>query len=95
MIFHTLFPFLFFFNFFQLNSDDYPDKYKVSYLLTKDLSDHGLLAFYMETIQYCFHYLESQHRSEKCQFSRELISCMTEYAKANCDDWEDYNIIFN
>uniref|UniRef100_A0A1B0FQ79 Uncharacterized protein n=1 Tax=Glossina morsitans morsitans TaxID=37546 RepID=A0A1B0FQ79_GLOMM len=73
----------------MLNNRRYPDQHKVLYVLTKDIRDRELRNFYTDTIHQCFHYLESQHRRDKCQFSRDLINCMTEYAKGNCDDWND------
>nr|QKN21216.1 odorant-binding protein [Zeugodacus cucurbitae] len=79
----------------MLNSDDYPDRYKVQYGLTRDLRDRELRNFYTDTIQDCFHYLESQRRRDKCHYSRDLINCMTEYAKVNCDDWQEVNMVFN
>ncbi|XP_020717722.1 general odorant-binding protein 71 [Ceratitis capitata] len=79
----------------MLNSDDYPDRYKVQYGLTRDLRDRELRNFYTDTIQDCFHYLESQRRRDKCHYSRDLINCMTEYAKVNCDDWQEFNMVFN
>nr|QYL00029.1 OBP1 [Eupeodes corollae] len=77
-----------------LNNDDYPDKHKFTYILTKDIRDRELRAFYTDTIQECFHYVGTQRRKDKCQFSREIIHCMTEYAKSNCDDWQDHSLIF-
>ncbi|XP_050322793.1 odorant-binding protein 59a [Bactrocera neohumeralis] len=79
----------------MLNSDDYPDRYKVQYGLTRDLRDRELRNFYTDTIQDCFQYLESQRRRDKCHYSRDLINCMTEYAKVNCDDWQEFNVVFN
>ncbi|XP_055837561.1 general odorant-binding protein 71 [Episyrphus balteatus] len=77
-----------------LNNDDYPDKHKFTYILTKDIRDRELRGFYTDTIQECFHYVETQRRKDKCQFSREIINCMTEYAKSNCEDWQDHTLIF-
>ncbi|XP_054738921.1 odorant-binding protein 59a [Anastrepha obliqua] len=79
----------------MLNSDDYPDRYKVQYGLTRDMRDRELRNFYTDTIQDCFHYLESQRRRDKCHYSRDLINCMSEYAKVNCDDWQEFNMVFN
>uniref|UniRef100_A0A1A9X2Z4 Odorant-binding protein n=1 Tax=Glossina brevipalpis TaxID=37001 RepID=A0A1A9X2Z4_9MUSC len=79
----------------MLNNRHYPDRHKVLYVLTKDIRDHELRNFYTDTIQQCFHYLESLRPRDKCQFSRDLINCMTEYAKGNCDDWNEFNMMFN
>ncbi|XP_033252262.1 odorant-binding protein 59a-like [Drosophila miranda] len=74
-----------------------PDRRKVSYILTKDLRDRELRNFFMDTVQQCFRYLEnSRNRNNKCSQSRDLIKCMSEYAKAQCDDWEEYgSLLFN
>ncbi|XP_013110107.2 odorant-binding protein 59a [Stomoxys calcitrans] len=79
----------------MLNKNSYPDRHKAVYVLTKDMRDHELRNFYTDTIQECFRYLESQRRREKCLFSRDLISCMTEYAKGNCEDWNEFSTMFN
>ncbi|XP_022231895.2 odorant-binding protein 59a [Drosophila obscura] len=74
-----------------------PDRRKVSYMLTKDMRDRELRNFFMDTVQQCFRYLEnSRNRSNKCSQSRDLVKCMSEYAKAQCDDWEEYgSLLFN
>ncbi|XP_034479851.1 odorant-binding protein 59a [Drosophila innubila] len=82
----------------MVDGNGQPDRRKVSYLLTKDLRDRALRNFYMDTVQQCFRYLEqSRYQSNnKCGQSRELIKCMSEYAKAQCDDWEEHsNLLFN
>jgi len=81
-----------------VDSNGQPDRRKVSYLLTKDIRDRALRNFYMDTVQQCFRYLEQSRyqNNNKCGQSRELIKCMSEYAKAQCDDWEEHsNLIFN
>ncbi|EDW09075.1 odorant-binding protein 59a [Drosophila mojavensis] len=78
-----------------------PDRRKVSYLLTKDLRDRELRNFYMDTVQQCFRYIEhsrysNNNSNNKCSQARELVKCMSEYAKAQCDDWEEHgNMLFN
>lgn len=84
-----------YFNNFQLNGLDYPDRHKVMYVLTRDIRDRELRNFYVDTVQECFRYLELQRRPDKCQFSRDLINCMNEYAKGYCDDWDTFNLMFN
>ncbi|ALC42277.1 Obp59a [Drosophila busckii] len=85
----------------MIDANGQPDRRKVSYLLTKDIRDRELRNFYMDTVQQCFRYLEqSQSRynnnNNRCRMSRELIKCMSEYARAQCDDWEEHdNILFN
>ncbi|GAB0096386.1 General odorant-binding protein 71 [Sergentomyia squamirostris] len=76
------------------NEDELPDKHKVLHVLTKELRDRQLKDFYTDSIQECFHILEMDQRREKCDFSRNLIFCLGERAKANCDDWNDTTVLF-
>ncbi|KAL7736072.1 hypothetical protein ACLKA6_003809 [Drosophila palustris] len=94
----------------MVDANGQPDRRKVSYLLTKDLRDRALRNFYMDTVQQCFRYLEqsryqsnnnnnnnsnNNNNNNRCGQSRELIKCMAEYAKAQCDDWEEHsNLLF-
>ncbi|EDW74309.1 Odorant-binding protein 59a [Drosophila willistoni] len=78
----------------MVDGNGQPDRRKVSYLLTKDLKDRELRNFYMDTVQQCFSYLENtRNRNNKCSQSRQLVKCLTEYAKAQCDDWDDHSTI--
>ncbi|XP_034654649.1 odorant-binding protein 59a [Drosophila subobscura] len=82
------------------DSNGLPDRRKVSYMLTKDLRDRELRNFFMDTVQQCFRYLENGRSSRsggnKCAQARDLVKCMSEYAKAQCDDWEEYgSLLFN
>lgn len=82
----------------QVDGNGMPDRRKVSYLLTKDLRDRELRNFFTDTVQQCFRYLESNGRGRhhKCSAARELVKCMSEYAKAQCEDWEEHgNMLFN
>ncbi|XP_037955440.1 odorant-binding protein 59a-like [Teleopsis dalmanni] len=79
----------------MLNNNNYPDKQKVMFMLTKNMRERDLRNFYTESIQMCFLYLENRNRLDKCEFSHELVNCLAEYGKANCDDWNDSSLIFN
>lgn len=80
-----------------MDGNGMPERRKVSYLLTKDLRDRELRNFFMDTVQQCFRYLETgRGRHNKCAVSQELVKCMSEYAKAQCEDWEEHgNLLFN
>ncbi|XP_068147450.1 odorant-binding protein 59a [Drosophila tropicalis] len=78
----------------MVDGNGQPDRRKVSYLLTKDLRDRELRNFYMDTVQQCFSYLENtRNRNNKCSQSRQLVKCLSEYAKAQCDDWDDHSTL--
>ncbi|XP_001960777.4 odorant-binding protein 59a, partial [Drosophila ananassae] len=82
----------------MVDGNGMPERRKVSYLLTKDLRDRELRNFFMDTVQQCFRYLETggRGRQNKCVVSQELVKCMSEYAKAQCEDWEEHgNLLFN
>jgi len=76
----------------QVDGNGMPDRRKVSYLLTKDIRERELRNFFTDTVQQCFRYLEStgRGRHNKCSVSRELVKCMSEYAKAQCEDWQEH-----
>lgn len=63
-------------------------------VLTKDIKDHDLKEFYVDSIEECFHILDMENRNEKCSFSKNIVACLTERAKANCDDFHDETVIF-
>ncbi|XP_016953001.1 odorant-binding protein 59a [Drosophila biarmipes] len=82
----------------MVDGNGMPDRRKVGYLLTKDMRDRELRNFCTDTVQQCFRYLESsgKARLNKCAVSRELVKCMSEYAKAQCEDWQEHgNMLFN
>lgn len=78
----------------QINNDGFPDKHKVLQALTRDIRDHELKDFYTDSIQECFHMIDLEQRREKCQYSKNLITCLTERAKTNCNDWDGSSLIF-
>ncbi|XP_017054444.1 odorant-binding protein 59a [Drosophila ficusphila] len=81
----------------MVDGNGMPDRRKVSYMLTKDLRDRELRNFFTDTVMQCFRYMESSGRGRhnKCSVSRELVQCMSEYAKAQCEDWEEHgNMLF-
>lgn len=82
------------FDFFQTNNEGFPDKHKALHVLTKELRDHELKDFYTDSIQECFHMIDLEQRRDKCQYSKNLITCLTERAKSNCADWNGNTVIF-
>lgn len=47
-----------------------------------------LKEFYGDSVHECFHILEMEHSRDKCGFAGHLVTCLTERAKANCDDYQ-------
>nr|QID58968.1 odorant-binding protein [Galleria mellonella] len=69
--------------------DGMPDKYLVTQILTKDVKNEDLTDFLQESIEECFQILQNENLEEKCDFSKNLLMCLTEKGRANCDDWKD------
>lgn len=78
----------------QTNNEGFPDKHKVIHIVTKDVRDREMKEFLMDSIQECFHIVEMERRREKCIFSKNIVSCLAERAKANCDDYSNETMIF-
>nr|UDM59896.1 putative odorant binding protein 9 [Corcyra cephalonica] len=66
-----------------------PDKYLVTHVLTKDIKNEDLRDFLQESVEECFQILENENSEEKCDFSKNLLMCLSEKGRANCDDWKD------
>ncbi|XP_059052067.1 uncharacterized protein DDB_G0284459 [Achroia grisella] len=74
----------------EMTGDDgMPDKYLVTQVLTKDIKNEDLRDFLQESIDECFQILENENSEEKCDFSKNLLMCLSEKGRANCDDWKD------
>lgn len=80
-------------DFLQTNSDDQPDKFKMLTVLTRSIRDVQLKQFQIDSIQECFHMIEHmdnyRRRNDKCDTAQTIANCLTERAKANCDDFAD------
>ncbi|KAM3965167.1 odorant-binding protein 59a [Aphomia sociella] len=74
----------------EMTGDDgMPDKYLVTHVITKDIKNEDLRDFLQESIEECFQILENENSEEKCDFSKNLLMCLSEKGRANCDDWKD------
>lgn len=66
--------------------------------LTKDIREHEIKDFYVDSIQECFHMIDNMdnynRRKNKCDVALTLITCLTERAKTNCEDFQNNMIIF-
>ncbi|XP_045772451.1 odorant-binding protein 59a [Maniola jurtina] len=64
-----------------------PDRYLVTHALTKDEKNEDLRDFLQESIEECFQILDNENTEDKCEFSKNLLTCLSEKGRANCDDW--------
>lgn len=78
----------------QTNEKDFPEKHKVVHGFTKDMRNQELKEFYTDSIEECFHLLEMNRKSEMCEFSKNLMDCLNERARSNCDDWQNQTLPF-
>uniref|UniRef100_A0A6E8W635 Odorant-binding protein 29 n=1 Tax=Anopheles coluzzii TaxID=1518534 RepID=A0A6E8W635_ANOCL len=71
------------------NADGFPEKHKVLHVITKDIREHELREFYVDSIQECFHMLGLDNRlKDKCDYSMRFVTCLSDRFETNCDDWE-------
>uniref|UniRef100_A0A182P6I4 Odorant-binding protein 29 n=1 Tax=Anopheles epiroticus TaxID=199890 RepID=A0A182P6I4_9DIPT len=71
------------------NSEGFPEKHKVLHVITKDIREHELREFYVDSIQECFHMLGLDNRlKDKCDYSMRFVTCLSDRFETNCDDWE-------
>ncbi|XP_063826090.1 general odorant-binding protein 71 [Ostrinia nubilalis] len=66
-----------------------PDRYLVTHAITKDVKNEDLRDFLQESIEECFQILDNENSEDKCEFSKNLMMCLSEKGRANCDDWKD------
>nr|WHU27561.1 odorant binding protein 45 [Heliconius charithonia] len=64
-----------------------PDRYLVTHSLIKDEKNEDLRDFLQESIEECFQILDNENTEDKCEFSKNLLTCLSEKGRANCDDW--------
>nr|WKR38890.1 odorant binding protein 9 [Spodoptera frugiperda] len=69
--------------------DGMPDRYLVTHAITKDVKNEDLRDFLQESIEECFQILDNENTEDKCEFSKNLLICLSEKGRANCDDWKD------
>ncbi|KOB79007.1 Odorant-binding protein 29, partial [Operophtera brumata] len=69
--------------------DGMPDRYLATHVLTKDVKNEDLKDFLQESIEECFQILDNENTEDKCEFSKNLLMCLSEKGRENCDDWRD------
>uniref|UniRef100_A0A182MYN7 Odorant-binding protein 29 n=1 Tax=Anopheles dirus TaxID=7168 RepID=A0A182MYN7_9DIPT len=71
------------------NADGFPEKHKVLHVITKDIREHELREFYVDSIQECFHMLGMDSRlKDKCEYSMRFVTCLSDRFQSNCEDWD-------
>ncbi|XP_052901113.1 general odorant-binding protein 71 [Anopheles moucheti] len=71
------------------NAEGFPEKHKVLHVITKDIREHELREFYIDSIQECFHMLALDNRlKDKCDYSMRFVTCLSDRFESNCDDWD-------
>lgn len=62
-------------------------------VLTRNIRDVELKQFLIDSIQECFYMIAHmdnyRQQKDKCFSSQTIAQCMTERAKANCEDFDD------
>lgn len=67
-------------------------------VLAKEIKEKQLRDFYVDSIQQCFHMVEmvnNHHKKKnKCIYTQDIVTCLSERAKANCDDFGEEMMMF-
>ncbi|XP_026499791.2 uncharacterized protein DDB_G0290685 isoform X1 [Vanessa tameamea] len=66
-----------------------PDRYLVTHAFIKDEKNEDLQDFIQESIEECFQILDNENAEDKCEFSKNLLTCLSEKGRANCDNWNE------
>ncbi|XP_026739215.1 probable ATP-dependent RNA helicase ddx42 [Trichoplusia ni] len=69
--------------------DGMPDRYLVTHAITKNVKNEDLKDFLQESIEECFQILDNENTEDKCEFSKNLLLCLSEKGRSNCDDWKE------
>lgn len=84
--------------FLKTNNEDFPEKRKMLQVLTKDIREQEVREFYVDSIQECFHMVDNidnyNRRKNKCDVAYTIVTCLTERAKTNCEDFHNDMILF-
>lgn len=62
-------------------------------MLLKNVRDRELQTFITDSVRECFHVIEMNQVKDKCEFSRNLATCLAERGQANCDDWGNREVL--
>ncbi|XP_015126597.1 general odorant-binding protein 71 isoform X2 [Diachasma alloeum] len=67
----------------------YPERVAVTRVMTQGIQNPALRDFIEESILECFHLMPSIISCDKCAFSQNLVNCLTDKGKKECEDWND------
>nr|AQN78386.1 odorant-binding protein 8 [Meteorus pulchricornis] len=76
----------------ELNSVDqrgFPERASVTRMLLRGIQDPMVHDFIGESILQCFQFLSSEMNYDKCTFSQNLLNCLADKGKEQCEDWND------
>ncbi|CAH2048759.1 unnamed protein product, partial [Iphiclides podalirius] len=66
----------------------FPNRHLVMQAITKDIEDEELKEFLQESTEECFEILNAS-KDDKCDFAKDLLICLSDKGKNNCDDWKN------
>lgn len=61
--------------------------------LLKNVRERELQTFITDSIRECFRVIEINQVKDKCEFSKNLATCLTDRGQANCDDWNNGEVL--
>ncbi|XP_018324649.1 general odorant-binding protein 71 [Agrilus planipennis] len=69
-----------------INKTGFPDRQKLAKELLKNVIGRDAEEFFQDSINDCYRQMDGRYL-DKCEFSTELILCLINKGKANCNDW--------
>lgn len=58
------------------------------------MRNQELKNFIIDSVHECFHLIEFNQIRDKCEFSKSLGACLGDRGQANCDDWNNGDVLF-
>ncbi|CAH0715361.1 unnamed protein product, partial [Brenthis ino] len=66
-----------------------PDRYLITHNLMQEETDEDIRDSIQESTEECFQILDNENIEDKCEFSKNLFTCLLEKGRPNCDDWTE------
>lgn len=82
---NIFFHFIHYFSFFlKVDQRGFPEMNSVTEIMTENIMDPELRDFVEESIFECFQYLQNNRNQDKCKFSQNLLSCLSDKGSEVC-----------
>lgn len=69
---------------FKVDQRGFPEMHSVTEIMTENIMDPELQDFVEESILECFQYLQNNRNEDKCKFSQNLLTCLSDKGREVC-----------